>query len=106
MPSGDFLAVFLPYCIQKQLDGTYAVLNRDYKPLGFKTLDRINYADYPICVKIKGLTPVRARKLFVYEGKDPVTFYLYNDATVPIHSKKNMEAYLAKLAVLAKYRVA
>jgi hypothetical protein len=106
MPSGDFRAIFLPYCIQRQPDGTYTVLNRDYKPLGFKTDAHIKYENYPICVKIKDLTAVRAGKLSFNGSKDLDRIYLYNGATVPIHSRKNMDAYLAKLAVLAKYRVA
>lgn len=44
----DFSAVFLPYCLQKQSDGQYVVLNRQYKKLGFKTLEHIDYEEYPI----------------------------------------------------------
>lgn len=102
----DFRAVFLPYCIEKQPGGTYVVLNREYKPLGFKTRDFIKYADYPVCVKIKGLTAAKAAKLSVDESKDLDRIFLYDDATNPIRSKKNMDAYLAKLAVLAKLSVA
>lgn len=102
----DFRAVFLPYCIEKQPDRTYAVLNREYKPLGFKTRDHIKYADYPVCVKIKGLTTARAAKLSVDGSKSLDRIFLYDDATNPTRSKKNMDVYLAKLAVLAKYSVA
>jgi hypothetical protein len=106
MALGDFRAIFLPYCLQKQPDGTYAVLNREYKPVGFKTRDVIKYSDYPVCVKIKGLTPAKAVKLSNNGSKDLDTIFLYNDVTNPIGSKKNMDAYLAKIALLAKLSVA
>jgi hypothetical protein len=37
IPLGDVRSVHLAYCIKKQDDGTYVVLNREYKPLGLKT---------------------------------------------------------------------
>ena len=37
MPLGDFRSVFMPYCLRKQKDGRYVVLNREYKPVGFFT---------------------------------------------------------------------
>jgi hypothetical protein len=36
MSHSDFRAMFFPYCLQKQKDGRYVVLNREYKPVGFK----------------------------------------------------------------------
>jgi hypothetical protein len=33
MPLGDVRSVHLPYCIQRQSDGTYVVLNREYRGL-------------------------------------------------------------------------
>ena len=39
--STDFRAVYFPYCIEKQADGTWVVLNRQYKPVGFNTSDFI-----------------------------------------------------------------
>ena len=56
MPLGDFRSVYFPYCIKKQDDGSYIVLNREYKPLGFNSREHFNYEDYPISSKIKGLT--------------------------------------------------
>ena len=101
----DFVAVFLPYCLQKQPDGTYPVLNREYKPVGFKTRDWIKYEEYPVCVKIKGLTEAKVVKLSYNGSKDMNRIYLYEDASNPIRTKKNMDAYLAKLAMLAKLSV-
>src|SRR5260221_5404308 len=60
MTTSSFRAVFLPYCLQRQADGRYAVLNRQYEPVGFFTSDHVAYEAYPILVKIKGLTARKA----------------------------------------------
>jgi hypothetical protein len=105
MPSGDFRAVFFPYCLQKQSDGSYIVLNRDYKPLGFKTSEHIDYAKYPINVKIRGIKARLAAKLSIDGKLDTDNIFLYNDATVPIRGKQNMKDYLARLEILAKLKL-
>ena len=106
MSLGDFRSVFLPYCIRKQPDGRYAVLNREYKPVGFFTDDFINYEEHPVLVTIKGLTKARAAKIS-YSGSDNVDeIFLYNDGCVPTSSASNMRAYMARLEILAKLAVA
>ena len=105
MPSGDFRAIFLPYCLKKQADGSYVVLNRNYKPLGFKTTEHVEYSAYPINVKIRGIKPQQATKLSISGSNDTDNIFLYNDATVPIRSKKNMDTYLEKIAMLAKLKI-
>ena len=47
----------MPYCVQKEAEGKYVVLNRNYKPLGFNTEKGVSYEKYPIIHKLKGLTP-------------------------------------------------
>lgn len=59
----DFRAVFFPYCLDKQPDGQYVVLNREYKPIGFKTREHIKYQDYPVYVELKGIDSATAAKL-------------------------------------------
>ncbi len=98
----DFRAVFLPYCLDKQPDGRYAVLNREYKPVGFFTKEWITYAEHPVLVKLRGITPTLAAKLSWEHSKDTSRVYLYNDASSPVLSKANMRAYLDKLELLAK----
>ena len=106
MPLGDFRSVFLPYCLKRQDNGRYAVLNREYKPVGFFTRSYVKYQDYPVLVKLKGLTAARAAKLSWKGEKNRDEIYLYNDGSVPTRSKANMIAYLAKLELLAKLSVA
>ncbi len=102
MPLGDFRSIYMPYCLKKQEDGSYAVLNREYKPVGFNTRDFINYEDYPVTTTLKGIGPGVAKKLSYSGSDDTETIYLYNDGCVPVHSTSNMNAYLKKLGTLAK----
>ncbi|MEW8659529.1 MAG: hypothetical protein AB2603_14520 [Candidatus Thiodiazotropha endolucinida] len=99
--STDFRAVYLPYCIEKQSDGTWVILNRKYKPVGFNTSNFIHYEEYPVSSKLKGIRPAKLNKLS-YSGKaEGNRIYLYNDGCVPTRSKSNMDSYLKKLAILA-----
>ena len=105
MPLKDIRSVFLPYCVKRQEDGRYAVLNREYKPVGFWTRTHVTYEDHPVLVQIKGLTAARAARIS-YKGDTNIeVIYLYNDGCVPTESAANMTAYLARLAVLAKLEI-
>jgi len=98
----DFRSVYFPYCIQKQSDGSWVVLNRQYKPVGFNTSEYINYEEFPVSAKLQGIGPAVAGKLS-YSGEDASDrIYLYNDGCIPTDSKTNMDAYLKKLGILAK----
>lgn len=103
--STSFSAVYFPYCIEKQDDGTWVVLNRQYKPVGFNTSDYVKYEDYPVSAKLSGIGPVTCKKI-AYDGKDQGNrIYLYNDGTNPLTSKGDMDAYLEKLEILAKLSI-
>lgn len=104
MPLHDFRSVHLPYCLIKQADGKYVVLNREYKPIGFKTGDWVDYDKYPVAVKIKGLTAKVVAKVSCKKGANLEKIYLYDDGCIPTKSAKNMQAYLERLEVLAKLR--
>ncbi len=96
---------FLPYCLDRQDDGRYAILNRLYKPVGFNTSEWVDYSAYPVCVKVRGLGPATARKLSCHGHGDLDRIYLYNDGCVPTRSPDAMAAYLEKLQILASLRV-
>lgn len=105
MPLGDVRSVHLPYCIQRQDDGTYVILNREYKPLGFKTNEYIKYSDYPVRVRLRGLRAATAAKLSCKGSTDLKCIYLYDDGSNPARGPKHMAAYLQRLAHLAKLKV-
>ena len=106
MPLGDVRAVHLPYCLERLEDGRYVILNREYKPIGFKTSSWIDYEKYPIAVKFKRLTAKTAEKISARASGNLKEIYLYNDGCVPTRSAKNMEAYLKRLEILAKLKLA
>ena len=105
MPLWDFRSVFMPYCLEKQEDGKYVVLNREYKPVGFFTKKFIKYSDYPVSVALKGIGPATAKKLSYSGDGNLEKIHLYNDGCVPTQSDQNMQKYLAKLAILARLQV-
>ena len=105
MSFDNVIAVYMPYCLQRQEDERYAILNREYKPLGFITKDWIKYDDYPVCARIKGIGPAMARKLSYKGSEDTDCIYLYNDGCNPCYGPEEMEAYLEKLSLLGKLRI-
>lgn len=102
----DFRATILPYCLKKLEDGSYVVLNRHYKPVGFKNSERLNYNDYPVCHKMKGINKKTAASISFCNDDNLEMIYLYNDACVPTNSTENMNKYLSLLSKLAKYKIA
>ena len=106
MPLNDFRSVHLPYCLKRLPDGRYVVLNREYKPLGFKTSAQVHYEEYPIAVKFKGLTQKVAAKLSYKGSEDLDSIFLYNDGCIPTRSAQNMQDYLHRLEILAKLKLA
>ena len=99
-----FSSVFLPYCLEQQPDGRYAVLNRDYHPVGLWTDAWLTYGDLPVLVALN-ITPKRAEKLSVRGAASVAKIWLYNDATDPVLSADLLRQYLARLALLAAMEV-
>jgi hypothetical protein len=64
-------AVYFPYCIETQEDGSWALLRRNYKPVGFNTNEFIKYGEHPMSTKLRGIGAATLRKL------------LYNDVPSP-----------------------
>jgi hypothetical protein len=100
MLNGELRHTHFPYCLDRQEDGTHVVLNRNYKPIGFMTGTYVEYGDYPVGVKVKGLGPKTAAKLDYQGREDLERIYLYNDACIPTKGQEHMQAYLARLGVL------
>ncbi len=105
MALNDFREVFLPYCLKKQSDGRYVVLNREYKPIGFKTRENIKYEEYPICVDLKGIGSATTTKLSYKGDSNTDEIYLYNNSCVPTANAEHMKNYLKRLEILAKFKV-
>lgn len=101
----DFRYLFLPYCLLKQENGSYLVLNRNYKPLSFNTNDHLDYKAYPIETKFKNLTKNKAALLSWNKSTNLDKIFLYNDACIPIVSANHMNEYLKKLRILSKLQV-
>ena len=102
MALGTFLAVCLPYCIERQPDGTYVALNREYKPVGFFTTQYKNYEDFPVAICLKGLTEKKAREISYRGDASLKKLFLYNDGCKPTDDAANMSAYMGRLSKLAK----
>jgi hypothetical protein len=95
--------IMLPYCLDRQEDGSYVVLNRDYKPLGFATNYWVRYDDYPVAYRIKRLTARQAAKISCHGSEDLDRIYLYNDGCNPANNKSEAwKAYVKRLDVLRR----
>lgn len=105
MPLNDFRSVFMPYCLAKQKDGRYVVLNREYKPVGFFTRDFVKYEEHPVSVHLEGIGAATAAKLSWEGSENTDKIFLYNDGSLPTASASNMKVYLAKLQILAKLKI-
>jgi hypothetical protein len=105
MSTENFRTVFLPYCLKRQKDGRYVVVNRNSKPLGFLTTEHVDYEKLPLLGRIQKLTPLKAASLSADSSRDLDNIYLYNDSCIPTKSQEHMDAYCARLAKLAKLKV-
>ena len=102
MMSHNFRWVFLPYCLQKQDDNTYVVLNRSYSPVGLNEMGYVKYSDYPVSVPLKGIGPATAARISCDGDPSLDWIYLYNDGCIPTSSPKDMEMYLKRFEILAR----
>lgn len=100
-----FRHLFLPYCLERQPDGRYAVLNRKYKPMGINGPAWVVYADHNAVFKIKGLTAAKAAKISHDGSTDLARIWLYNDGCVPTDSSAHWDAYTRRLQELAKLKL-
>jgi hypothetical protein len=95
---------YFPYVLDRQPDGRYAILNREYKPVGLNIDydEWIDYDRFPVLVRVKGLTRKRAAKI-AYDGDERLDYiYLYDDGCNPFYDARDMTAYCRRLAVFMK----
>lgn len=103
LPTEQLRRVCFPYCLMRLGDGSYILLNREYKPLGVFPDAWVDYDDYPrFAVRI---TTAQARRLSVRGNDDLECIFLYHDGCTPTSSTKDMAAYCQRLAWLMKLRV-
>ena len=74
---------------------------RNYKPIGFTMLDRVEYESYPIEVRFAHLTSKTIQSLSVHGDPDPGCIFLYDDGSIPCdEEQQNLETYFARLSIL------
>lgn len=106
MARGNFLSVYLPYCLERLDDGRHMVVNRECKPIGFFTETPVEDREsYPVASFIVGLTPEVAASLSWKGSRDTDAIYLYADECCPKKSEAHMDSYLKKLKILANLKL-
>lgn len=102
----DFRSTHLIYALQRQEDGSYVALNRLYKPVGFTSTERVKYKDFPVCFKFKRALSAGQIAALSFDGNPaPECIYLYDDGCIPTSSIAAWDAYVARLARLAAYKI-
>lgn len=102
MYTESYFYSLMPYCLARQPDGRYAVVNRRYNPVGVVSLDLVAE---PVCVHLPGLTPETAARIAWNGSGNLKQVYLYGGRCHPMHSKAAMDDYLARLRLLARLKV-
>ena len=94
----DLRTFVLPYCLERQADGAYRVLNRRYEPL-MGSDGRVEFA--------RALSPeqVKAISFDGQMGDAQGRIYLYNDGCVPTASAGHWAAYSTRLQRLASWHI-
>lgn len=101
-----FRDVFLPYYLQRMPDGKYVVVNRNHKPVGFRTDSHIEYDEFPVAVKFLGLGPETAKKLSVHNDPNLSRIYLHDGAKkAPAYGGEALEAYIKRLRILMDLKI-
>lgn len=104
MPLGLVAQTQLPYCMQRTTDGSWLILNRNYKPLGVTSKEWVDYNAHPDRLVLHSRTVAAIAKAAVHviadRPSDPGIVYLYDDATIPTESAANWTAYARRLALV------
>jgi len=86
---------WLPYSVLLMEDGKQILVNRNYKPVGTKSKEWVEYEDY---AHLHSRLNDAQMKSFSPRIKSPG--FIFNDGCAPWHSRKDAEAYLARLKLL------
>jgi hypothetical protein len=100
----NFLMLFMPYCLRRQADGSYMVLNREYRPLGFFPEGRHDPDDHPVAVHIDGLSSTLAAKISCRGDLNTDEIYLYGPQ-YPTDSRADLKLYFDRLKLLATLKI-
>jgi hypothetical protein len=87
-----------PYAIERNPDGKWTFINREYNPVGV-VAPAFDYDD-PRFKVAANLTPEMLKKLDQKGTGEGDRIHLYNDGTNPIAGGELLKAYLEKLAIL------
>ena len=103
----EFRHVFLPYCLEQQADGQWAVLNRNYKPVGMHTGAFVKY-EAPFLFRFKTPLTQTTREALCAPGSEcsDKKIWLYNDGCIPTDSAAHWSAYQKRLERLAGLQLA
>lgn len=102
-PYYKFVRIYMPYCLRRLTDGRYIVLNQKYKPLGWRSPEKIDYDTHPSAAQIE-ITPAIAKSLSWDASDDLTSIHLY-PTDGPTEDPAVMASYLARLALLAELKV-
>lgn len=98
-------ALYFPYCLHQRQDKQWVILNRNYKPVGSMSDEWVDYDTLPAEMCIKSVSKDQAKRLsHSHDADNSFRIHLYNDGCVPTDSKADMDAYLARVAVLMKLK--
>ncbi len=98
----DVSMICFPYCLEQQTDKSWCILNRFYKPVGAYLVlgAHMRYENYPVSMRIQGLTPAKLKALTWNGEMQTGKYYLYDGSCRPTRGKQCMDAYLKKLRIL------
>ncbi len=101
MPLRSFREIFLPYCVIRESDGTWSVLNREYVALGEN--ERKSHKGPTRTYSLKGLGPAALKKIAFCSRPEENTFWLYDESCFPESSAENWNAYSKRLKALMAF---
>ena len=94
-----------PYCLERQADDTWVMLNRHYKPIGFMTSEYLDYAAFPVGFRLRNVPRKTLEALACEGGFSDDTVYLYDDGCTPEPDTPHLDSYLQKLSLLLRLKV-